>query len=41
MSLATAALDAFAPAHRMLTALQERRISSRELTELHLKRIER
>src|SRR5215469_11147834 len=37
----TTALDAFAPAHVMMDALRERRVSSRELVELYLERIER
>ncbi|MBV9547927.1 MAG: amidase [Chloroflexi bacterium] len=35
------ALDAFAPAHAMVGALRERRMSSTELVELHLERIAR
>ncbi|HEY3061899.1 MAG TPA: amidase family protein [Chloroflexota bacterium] len=41
MSTVTTGLDAFAPARAMLDALRERQISSRELVELHLARIER
>jgi amidase len=39
MTLTSTSLDAFAPAHAMLAALAERRISSAELVELHLARI--
>lgn len=41
MSAITSGLDAFAPAHQMLAALEQRLVSSRELVELHLSRIER
>src|SRR5436305_7853288 len=41
MTLASTEVDAFAPAHVMLSALRERRTSSRELVELHLDRIRR
>src|SRR5919201_6545233 len=41
MTTTTRALDAFAPAHAMLQALRERQISSEELTQLHLERIDR
>jgi amidase len=41
MTLTSTALDAFAPAHVMLTALGEGRTTSRELVEMHLERIER
>ena len=41
MSLTSISLDAFAPAHVMLSALAERRASSAELVELHLERIRR
>jgi amidase len=37
----TTALDAFAPAHVMMAALRDGRVSSRELVELHLERIAR
>jgi amidase len=36
----TTGVDAFAPAHAMLEALRSGTVSSRELTELHLRRIE-
>ena len=35
------AVDGFAPAHEMLRALRERRVSAVELLDLHLRRIER
>ena len=41
MTLARTDLDAFAPAHTMLGALRERRVSSSELVDLHLERIRR
>jgi len=41
MATPSIAVDTFATAEAMLTALRERRISSRELTELHLERIAR
>jgi Asp-tRNA(Asn)/Glu-tRNA(Gln) amidotransferase A subunit family amidase len=41
MATRSIAVDTFATAEAMLTALRERRISSRELTELHLERIAR
>src|SRR5581483_11671525 len=37
--MAITALDAFAPATGMLEALRQRRVSSTELVELHLRRI--
>ena len=40
MTLATTGLDAFAPVHAMLAALRERRISSTDLVQLHLERIQ-
>ena len=40
MTVATTELDAFAPAHAMLAALRARRISSTELVQLHLARIQ-
>ena len=39
--MAIAVIDAFASAGAMLSALRERRFSSKELVELHLQRIER
>ncbi len=41
MTTTRSAVDAFAPAHVMLEALKRRDVSSRELTELHLERIQR
>src|SRR5438034_10322610 len=41
MTLVSTELDAFAPAHAMLSALRERRISSSELVALHMDRIRR
>src|SRR4051812_16059830 len=41
MTTTSRALDAFAPAHAQLAALDARQISSRELVELHLERIGR
>src|SRR5215216_2120056 len=41
MTIAPSSLDAFAPVHTMLAALRERRVSSKELVELHQERIAR
>jgi Asp-tRNA(Asn)/Glu-tRNA(Gln) amidotransferase A subunit family amidase len=41
MSTLTTTLDTFAPAHAMLAALRDRRISSKGLVELHLEQIGR
>jgi amidase len=41
MTLVSTELDAFAPAHAMLSALRERHISSREIVQMHLDRIGR
>jgi amidase len=39
--MTTTGIDAFAPASTMLKALQQRQVSSEELTQLHLARIDR
>src|SRR5215472_3210406 len=41
MTLVSTELDAFAPAHAVLSALRERHLSSREIVQMHLDRIGR